>query len=82
LHGTQHPVELPRTSPVGLPVPAEFTQVARSYSFVSRTIAVVLLGIFLAVVSVTTTVSLGRYCLTSDTSNTQALPPRYLSGGG
>jgi hypothetical protein len=76
-------MEIPRIDPVGLPVvPVEFTQAARSYSFGSRALAIVLLSVFLSVVTVTTTLSLGRYCLTSDTANTGALPPRYLPGGG
>lgn len=74
-------MELPRTSPTGVPiVPNSFPQVPRDYGFVTRTLAALLLGAFIAVVSVTTAVSLGAYCLTSDTLNTSGLPADYLRG--
>ena len=74
-------MELPRTSPVGVSeVPASFTMTPREYPTGVRLLAGLILGAFLAVVSVTTAVSLGAYCLTSDTVDTRALPEAYLRG--
>ena len=52
----------------------------RCYPWGVRGLAALLLCAFVAVVSVTTAVSLGAYCLTSDTTNTHALPDSYLQG--
>lgn len=72
-------MDLPRTNPVGLPlVPPEFSQTPRRYPAAARALAAALLGALLAVVSVTTAVSLGAYCLTSDTANTRSLPSSYV----
>jgi hypothetical protein len=74
-------MDLPRTNPVGLPeVPASFVMSPRAYPRRVRILAGLLLGAFVAVVSVTTAVSLGAYCLTSDTVDTRALPDAYLRG--
>jgi hypothetical protein len=72
-------MQLPHSNPVGLSVvPGSFTQCPRESAPLIRVTAVFLLVSFLAVVSVTTAVSLGGYCLTSDTADTRSLPPGYL----
>jgi hypothetical protein len=42
----------------------------------------VLLLVFFVVTVVTTAVSLGAYCLTTDASDTRALPPTFLDPSG
>jgi hypothetical protein len=44
----------------------------------ARVVATAVLAIFALVVTVTTVVSLGSYCLTSDGSNASGLPQSYL----
>jgi hypothetical protein len=61
-------MELPRVSSVGLTeLPRGFRARRRRYSRTARVVA-----------TVTTVVSLGSYCLTSDGSNTSGLPQSYL----
>lgn len=74
-------MQLPFTDPVGLAVvPESYSQTPGRHSSAARLTAALLLGTFLAVVSVTTAVSLGAYCLTTDTANTTHLPSSYLAG--
>jgi len=74
-------MELPHANPVGIAVtPEGFSQRPRRYGSALRIAAGLLIGAFLAVVCVTTAVSLGEYCLTTDTENTAGLPPAYLPG--
>ena len=71
-------MELPHTDPVGIRVvPESFSQRPRHYGSALRIAAGLLLAAFLAVVCVTTAVSLGAYCLTTDTENTNGLPSTY-----
>jgi len=87
--GKNHPIrskredstmELPRVNPVGLTeIPPGFQSRRRRYSLTARVVATVVLAVFALVVTVTTVVSLGSYCLTSDGSNTSGLPQSYLN---
>ena len=65
----------PRVNPVGL-LEAAPDQVStpRRFSRPLRLLAGLLLVLFLLGTMVTTVVSLGRYCLTTDSTNTRALP--------
>ena len=68
-------MDIPRVSPVGLhETPARYHESPRRYPAAQRLLAGALLGAFLGVVTVTTVLSLGTYCLTTDSANTQALP--------
>jgi hypothetical protein len=72
-------MELPRVNPIGLTeIPPGFQARRRRYSLTARVVATVVLAVFALVVTVTTVVSLGSYCLTSDASNTAGLPQSYL----
>lgn len=74
-------MDVPRVDPVGLSaVPEAFSQTPRRHGRATRALATVLIGVFAAVASVTTAVSLGAYCLTTDTGNTAALPGYAHSG--
>jgi hypothetical protein len=74
-------MQLPHTDAVGLAVvPDSYSQTPGRHSSSVRLAAALLVGTFLAVVSVTTAVSLGAYCLTTDTANTTRLPSSYLAG--
>lgn len=58
---------LPRISPLGVLEPAENDSASpRTYPRSLRIAALVIVGVFLAVIVVTTSLSLGRYCLTTD----------------
>jgi hypothetical protein len=68
---------LPRVNPIGLfESPPDFHAGPRRFSRRSRLLAAGLLLLFLGATLVTTTVSLGRYCLTSDAADTRALHPK------
>lgn len=68
-------MDVPRVDPIGLSaVPKAFSQTPGRHRRATRALATVLIGVFAAVASVTTAVSLGAYCLTTDTANTTALP--------
>jgi len=68
------PPRLPRVNPIGLfEAPPDFHSEPRRFSRRSRLLAATLLLLFLGATLVTTTVSLGRYCLTSDAADTRAL---------
>ncbi len=72
-------MELPRVNPVGLTeIPPVFQARRRRYSLRARVVATAVLAVFMLVVTVTTVVSLGSYCLTSDGSNTSGLPQSYF----
>ena len=72
-------MEFPRVNPVGLAeIPPSFQPRRRRYSLMARVVATALVVVFTLVVAVTTVVSLGAYCLTSDGSNTSGLPQSYL----
>jgi len=68
-------MDVPRVDPIGLSeVPGAFSQTPRRHSRTTRAMATVLIGIFVGVSSVTTAISLGAYCLTTDGANTAAIP--------
>ncbi len=74
-------MRVPHTNPVGLAmVPDSFSQRPQRHPMARRMAAALLMTAFFTVVCVTTAVSLGAYCLTSDAANTAALPSSYLSG--
>jgi hypothetical protein len=71
-------MEPPRVNPIGLlETPPDLTTTPRRFSRPLRLFAGLLLVLFLLGTMVTTVVSLGRYCLTTDSTDTRALP----SGG-
>jgi hypothetical protein len=73
-------MELSRVSSVGLTeMPPGFQARRRCHSLTARAVATAVLAVFILVVTVTTVVSLGSYCLTSDGSNTSGLPQTHLS---
>jgi len=77
--GIRPTMELPRVNPIGLiEIPPGFQGRRRRYSLIARVVATVVVAVFALVVTVTTVVSLGSYCLTSDGSNTSGLPQSYL----
>ncbi len=72
-------MEIPRVNPIGLTgIPPDFQARRRRYSLTARVVATALIVIFTLVATVTTVVSLGSYCLTSDGSNASGLPQSYL----
>jgi hypothetical protein len=71
-------MEPPRVNPIGLlEAPPDLASTPRRFSRPLRLLAGLLLVLFLLGTMVTTVVSLGRYCLTTDSTNIRALP----SGG-
>jgi len=67
-------MEPPRINPVGLLETSEdFTASPRRFSRPLRLLAGALLAIFLAATVVSSVVSLGRYCLTTDAADARAL---------
>ena len=70
-------MEPPRINPIGLlEAPPDLASTPRRFSAALRLLASVLLVLFLLGTMVTTVVSLGRYCLTTDSTDTRALPAR------
>ena len=68
-------MELPRIDPVGLVrVPDGYSRTPRRYPPALRIAALALVAAFLTAGTLTTVLSLGRYCLTTDASNTGSLP--------
>jgi len=68
-------MEPPRINPVGiLEISPDFASSPRRYSRRLRLLAGLLLALFFTATVVTTVISLGRYCLTTDAANTRALP--------
>jgi hypothetical protein len=74
-------MEPPRVNPIGiLETEPDFVSSPRRYSPRLRLLAGLLLALFFAATVVTTVVSLGRYCLTTDAADTRVLNTRVLSG--
>lgn len=72
-------MEFPRVNPIGLTeIPPGIQARRRRYSLIACVVATAVLTVFILVVTVTTVVSLGSYCLTSDGSNISGLPQSYL----
>ena len=68
-------MEPPRVNPIGLlETPPDLVSAPRRFSRPLRLLAGLLLVLFLMGALVTTVVSLGRYCMTTDSTNTRALP--------
>jgi len=68
-------MEPPRVNPIGLlESPGGFTSSPRPFSRPLRLLAGAMLAIFLAATVVSSVVSLGRYCLTTDAADTRMLP--------
>ncbi|MCB1033718.1 MAG: hypothetical protein KDD47_07785 [Acidobacteria bacterium] len=71
-------MEIPRVNPVGLvEQPPGFETTPRQHPLWLRALVLLLLLVFGGVTVVTTVVSLGRYCLTTDTSDVRDLPQPY-----
>ena len=67
-------MESPRVNPIGLvETPPGFPAAPRRFSGRLRLLAALLLALFFLGTVVTTVVSLGRYCLTTDATDTRAL---------
>ena len=67
-------MEPPRVNPIGLlESPTDFTASPRRFSRPLRLLAGALLAIFLVATVVSSVVSLGRYCLTTDAADTRML---------
>jgi hypothetical protein len=70
-------MEPPRINPIGiLETPEDYVSSPRRFSRPLRLLAGLLLALFFGATVVTTVVSLGRYCLTTDATDTRALPIR------
>jgi hypothetical protein len=68
-------MEPPRVNPIGiLETPSDLATTPRRFSRPLRLLAGLLLAIFFLGTVVTTVVSFGRYCLTTDATDTRALP--------
>jgi hypothetical protein len=75
-------MDLPRVNPIGITEhPEGFEAAPRRFTPGQRAFAWVVLVLFLAVIVVTSTVSLGRYCLTTDAADTRELPAGLQPGG-
>lgn len=67
-------MEPPRVNPIGiLETGPDFVSSPRRYSLRLRLLTGLLLALFFGATVVTTVVSLGRYCLTTDAANTRDL---------
>lgn len=74
--GDMDPTATPRVDPSGrVQYPEGYVGTPRHYGFWTRTLVWTLLLTFVAVVVVTTGLSLGRYCLTSDAGDLRSLMP-------
>lgn len=72
-------MEIGQVNPIGrADIPPGFQAGRRRYSLAARVVATAVLTLFTVVVIVTTVVSLGSYCLTSDGSNASGLHQGYL----
>lgn len=68
-------MESPRVNPIGiLETAPDFVSSPRRYSLRLRVLTGLLLAFFFGTTVVTTVVSFGQYCLTTDASDTRALP--------
>lgn len=75
-------LQAPHVDPIGLVrYPTDYEGRPRRYSKGLRLVAFMVLVVFAGVVVVTTGVSLGAYCLTSDAGNYAALAD-WLAGAG
>jgi hypothetical protein len=75
-------MQLPHVDPVGVShTPTDYRIGPRTYTRAQRLVAGSLAAVFLGVVVVTTALSLGAYCLTSDGENTSRLPYRSAVTG-
>jgi hypothetical protein len=67
-------MEPPRVNPIGLlETPSDLASAPRSFSRRLRLLAGLLLALFFLGTVVTTVISLGRYCSTTDATDTRAL---------
>ncbi len=74
-------MEPPRVNPIGiLETEPDFVSSSRRYSPRLRLLAGLLLALFFGATVVTTVVSLGRYCLTTDAADIRVLNTRALPG--
>ena len=72
-------MEIPRIDPVGLKTtPEGFDEAPRTWPRWLRISTTVLVAVFFVVTVVTTAVSLGAYCLTTDASDTRSLPAEFV----
>jgi hypothetical protein len=70
-------MEPPRVNPIGiLETPPDLASSPRRFSRPLRLLAGLLLALFFLGTVVTTVVSFGRYCLTTDSTDTRALHSR------
>jgi hypothetical protein len=75
------PLEIPRVSPIGLlEDPQGFARAPRRYSSVRRFLAAALLALVALVTVLTTVVSLGSYCLTTEPGDVRPLPAHHALG--
>jgi len=71
-------MEPPRVNPIGiLETREDYVSSPRRFSRPLRLLAGLLLALFFGATVVTTVVSLGQYCLTTDAANTRALPSAH-----
>ena len=71
---------IPRVNAIGLlENPPEFTSSPRHFSRPLRLLVGLVLALFLVGTVVTSVVSLGRYCLTTDSTDTRVLHPKAAS---
>ncbi|MFQ5848547.1 MAG: hypothetical protein ACE5IQ_12865 [Candidatus Methylomirabilales bacterium] len=72
-------MELPQVDPPGCTeILPGFQARRRRYACTARVVATAVLAVFVLVATVTTVISLGSYCLTSDGSNASGLPQGTL----
>ena len=72
-------MEPPRINPIGiLETSDDFVSAPRRFSPRLRLLAGLLLALFFGATVISTVVSLGRYCLTTDAADARALPVRPL----
>lgn len=72
-------IPLPSVGPIGIVLPArDFDQSPRVFSRAQQALAIALLVVVLFVTVVTAGLSLGRYCLTTDASDTRAVPAPFV----
>jgi hypothetical protein len=70
-------VEPPRVNPIGLlETPSDLASTPRRFPRRLRLLAGLLLALFFLGTVVTTVISFGRYCSTTDATDTRALPGR------
>jgi hypothetical protein len=73
-YDTETPMEPPRVNPIGLlETPSDLVSTPRQFSRRLRLLAGLLLALFFLGTVVTTVISFGRYCSTTDATDTRAL---------